>query len=106
MHDLILLAEAALATFADEHEAIRVFAENTRPPQLMPFARPRHPPIGEHPLQRPIADALRLEVAPPGEVSCDGVVWWSVEVVHFCSVEDLRQREAELVSADDKADAA
>jgi hypothetical protein len=75
MHDLILLAEAALATFADEHEAIRVFAENTRPPQLMPFARPRHPPIGEHPLQHQIADALRLEIAPPGKVSHDGVVW-------------------------------
>jgi hypothetical protein len=45
----------------------------------MPFARPRHPPIGEHPLQRPIADALRLEVAPPGKVSRDGVVWWTVD---------------------------
>jgi hypothetical protein len=66
----------------------------------------RPPVVPEPPLQRQIADALRLEVAPPGEVSCDGVVWWSVEVVHFCSVEDLRQREAELVSADDKADAA
>jgi hypothetical protein len=30
MHGLILLAEAALATFADEHEAIRVFAENDK----------------------------------------------------------------------------
>ena len=72
----------------------------------MPFARPRHSPIGEHPLQHQIADALRLEIASSGNVSRDGVVWWSVEVVHFCSVEDLRQREAELVSADDKADAA
>jgi hypothetical protein len=34
--------------------------------------------MAEHPLQRPIADALRLEIAPPGKVSRDGVVWWSV----------------------------
>ena len=53
----------------------------------------------EHPLQRQIADALRLELAPPGKVPRNGVVWWSVEVVHFYSVEELRQREAELVSA-------
>ena len=33
----------------------------------------------EHPLQRQIADALRLEIAPPGKVSRDGVVWWSVD---------------------------
>jgi hypothetical protein len=33
----------------------------------------------EHPLQRQIADALRLEMAPPGKVSRDGVVWWSVD---------------------------
>jgi len=32
-----------------------------------------------HPLQRQIADALRLEIAPPGKVSRDGVVWWSVD---------------------------
>jgi hypothetical protein len=30
-----------------------------------------------HPLQRP--DALRLEIAPPGKVSRDGVAWWSVD---------------------------
>ena len=33
----------------------------------------------EHSLQRQIADALRLEIAPPGKVSRDGVVWWSVD---------------------------
>ena len=33
----------------------------------------------EHPLQRQIADALRLEIAPLGKVSRDGVVWWSVD---------------------------
>jgi hypothetical protein len=33
----------------------------------------------EHPQQRQIAYALRLEIAPPGKVSRDGVVWWSVD---------------------------
>ena len=66
----------------------------------------RRLPVAEHPLQRQIADALRLEIASSGNVSRDGVVWWSVEVVHFYSVEEMRQREAELVSADDKPDAA
>jgi hypothetical protein len=37
------------------------------------------PPFAEHPLQKQIADALRLELAPPGKVSRDGVVWWSVD---------------------------
>jgi hypothetical protein len=35
--------------------------------------------VAEHPLQRQIADALRLEIAPPGRVSHDGVVWRSVD---------------------------
>jgi hypothetical protein len=34
--------------------------------------------VPEHPLHRQIADALRLEIAPPGKVSRDGVVWWSI----------------------------
>src|SRR6516164_1297795 len=39
----------------------------------------RRPPVAKHPLQRQIADALCLEIAPPGKVSRDGVVWWSVD---------------------------
>ena len=39
----------------------------------------RRLPVPEHPLQRQIADVLRLEIAPPGKVSRDGVVWWSVD---------------------------
>ena len=39
--------------------------------------------VAEHPLQRQIADALRLEIAPPGRVSRDGVVWWSVDHASF-----------------------
>jgi hypothetical protein len=35
--------------------------------------------VAEHPLRRQIADVLRLEIAPPGEVSRDGVVWRSVD---------------------------
>jgi hypothetical protein len=35
--------------------------------------------VAEHPLQKQIADALRLEIAPPGKMSRDGVVWWSVD---------------------------
>ena len=38
----------------------------------------RRPAVPEHPLQRQIADALRLEIAPHGKVSRDGVVRWSV----------------------------
>ena len=41
--------------------------------------RVRIAPVPEHPLQRQIADALRLGIAPPGKVSRDGVVWWSVD---------------------------
>ena len=33
----------------------------------------------EHPLQKQIVDTLRLEIAPPGKVSRNGVVWWSVD---------------------------
>jgi hypothetical protein len=39
----------------------------------------RPPSVPEHPLQRQIADALRLEIAPSGKVSRNGVVWWSVD---------------------------
>jgi hypothetical protein len=34
-------------------------------------------PEAEHPPQRQSADALRLEIAAPGKVSRDGVVWLS-----------------------------
>src|SRR6516165_9774679 len=41
--------------------------------------------VPEQPLQRQIADALRLEIAPPGKVSRDGVVWWSVDHASYAS---------------------
>jgi hypothetical protein len=36
-------------------------------------------PVAEHPLQHQIADAPRLEIAPPGKVSRHRVVWWSID---------------------------
>jgi hypothetical protein len=41
--------------------------------------------VPEYPLQRQIADALRLELAPPDKVSRDGVVWWSVDHAAYAS---------------------
>jgi hypothetical protein len=31
--------------------------------------------LAEHPLQKQICGALRIELAPPGKVPRDGVVW-------------------------------
>lgn len=41
------------------------------------------PVVPEHSLQRLIADVLRLELAPAGKVSRDGVVWWSVDHANY-----------------------
>jgi hypothetical protein len=46
----------------------------------------RRPPVPEHPLQRQIADALRLEIAPPCKVSRDGVVWWSIDHASYAGI--------------------
>ena len=45
----------------------------------MKHVRMTRPPVPEHPLRRQIAEALRLEIAPHGKASRDGVVWWSVD---------------------------
>src|SRR4051812_23081243 len=37
------------------------------------------PVVPEHALQRQMADTLRLEIAPPGRVSAQGVVWWAID---------------------------
>jgi len=47
-----------------------------------PF-RLRAPVVAEHPLQKQICDVLRLEVAPPGKVSPQGVVWWSIDHANY-----------------------
>jgi hypothetical protein len=41
------------------------------------------PVVREHPLQKQICDALRIEVAPPGKVSRFGVVWWSIDHANY-----------------------
>src|SRR6516225_4625088 len=53
---------------------------------IKPIRMIRRPPmVAEHPLQKQIADALRLEIAPPSKVSRDGVVWWSVDHASYAS---------------------
>ena len=37
----------------------------------------------EHSLQRQICDMLRLEIAPPGKVSRQGVVWFAIDHANF-----------------------
>ena len=41
------------------------------------------PVVREHPLQKQIADALRIEIGPPGKVSRAGVVWWSIDHANY-----------------------
>ena len=50
------------------------------------MARPfrlQAPRVPEHPLQKQIADVLRIEIAPPGKVSGHGVVWWSIDHANY-----------------------
>jgi hypothetical protein len=53
-----------------------------RPSTRRPF-RLRAPVVAEHPLQKQIADTLRIEIAPPGKVSRHGVVWWSIDHANY-----------------------
>lgn len=41
------------------------------------------PVVPEHALQKMIADALRIEIGPPGKVSNAGVVWWSCDAADY-----------------------
>lgn len=41
------------------------------------------PVIREHPLQKQIADVLRIEIAPPGKVSRYGVVWFCIDHANY-----------------------
>jgi hypothetical protein len=47
-----------------------------------PF-RLTQPVVPEHSLQRSMADALRLEIAPAGKVSRHGVCWYSVSMENY-----------------------
>lgn len=49
----------------------------------LPRFRLTPPVVREHPLQKQIADVLRLEIAPPGKVSKAGVCWWSIDHANF-----------------------
>lgn len=48
-----------------------------------PAFRLTAPIVREHPIQKQIADVLRLEIAPPGKVSKAGVVWWSIDHANY-----------------------
>lgn len=52
------------------------------PPRRQRY-RLKAPVVREHPLQKQIADTLRIEVAPPGKVSRFGVVWWSIDHANY-----------------------
>jgi hypothetical protein len=41
------------------------------------------PVVREHPIQKQMCDVLRLEFAPPGKVSRDGVVWWAIDHANY-----------------------
>lgn len=41
------------------------------------------PRVPEFTLHRQIADAFRLEIAPPGRLSQRGVCWWSVDFANY-----------------------
>jgi hypothetical protein len=41
------------------------------------------PVLREHPLHKQIADVFRLELAAPGRISRDGVVWFAVDIANY-----------------------
>jgi hypothetical protein len=41
------------------------------------------PRIPEWSIQRAVASALAIEIAPPGKVSRHGVVWWSIDHANY-----------------------
>ncbi len=45
--------------------------------------RLKAPVVPEHPLQKQLADVLRLEIGPPGKVSRFGVVWWAIDHANY-----------------------
>jgi hypothetical protein len=56
-----------------------------------PF-RLQAPVVPEHSLQKQMADTLRLEIAPAGKVSRDGVCWYSVDHANYAGeVPGIRQ---------------
>jgi len=45
--------------------------------------RLRQPVVPEHALQRQAADALRLELGPPGRLCPGGVVWYAIDMAGY-----------------------
>ena len=43
------------------------------------------PTVREHPLQKQIADLLRLEIGLPGKVSPHGVTWWACDTERYAA---------------------
>lgn len=55
----------------------------------LPLKRQRRlsrPIVREAVLHKQIADAFRLELAPPGQISPAGVCWWSVDMAAYSGV--------------------
>jgi hypothetical protein len=51
-------------------------------PARAPF-RLTAPIVREHPIQKQIADVLRIEIGPPGKVSRFGVVWFAIDHANY-----------------------
>jgi hypothetical protein len=62
-------------------------------------------PRARHPLQKQIADALRLEIAPPGKVSGDGVVWWSIDHASYAGTASRSRKNSSHSTAPNSAKA-
>ncbi len=58
-------------------------AQQVRPPRRRTPYKLTAPVVPEHAIQKQIADVLRLEIAPAGKVSRDGVVWWSIDHANY-----------------------
>jgi hypothetical protein len=75
-------------------------ADNTSAGAEAPSVNDPPPAGGEHPLQRQIADALRLELAPPGKVSRAGVVWWSIDHASYAVLSPACRTWLSCISCD------
>ena len=51
-------------------------------------------------LQKLIADALRLEIAPPGKVSRHRVVWWSIDHASYAVLSPACRTWLSCISCD------
>jgi hypothetical protein len=69
---------------AAESAAVSYYMHNeTRTAPRKKAYRLKAPIVREHPLQKQITDVLRIEIAPPGKVSDEGVVWWAIDHANY-----------------------